>query len=139
MGKRFASSAILVADLSIDLQCVGSGRLIDRDEDRRFLVHPRARRVLQGAKLDTRDVTQSHDGFTRRPGADDDVAELLRIAEPADRIDLELERGARRRRRLPQPCRRRPGYSARAIAFWTSIAVMPRVASLSGSSHTRIE
>ena len=45
---------------------------------------------------------QSHDGFARRPGTDDDVAELLRIAEPSDRIDLELERGARRRRRLSQ-------------------------------------
>ena len=58
---------------------------------------------LQGAKLDTRYVTQPHDGFARRPGADDDVAELLRIAEPSDRIDLELERRAGRRRRLSKP------------------------------------
>ena len=82
-------------DLSIDLQCVRSGRLIDRDEDGRLLVEPRARRVLQGAKLDTGDITQPYNGFARRPGADDDVAELLWIAEPADRIELELERRVR--------------------------------------------
>ena len=82
----------------------------------------RARRVLQGAELDTGDVMQPHDGFARRPGADDDVAELLRIAEPSDRIDLELERRARRRRRLSQPAggdlnillrRSRPGRPSR--------------------------
>ena len=45
---------------------------------------------------------QSHNGFARGPGTHDDVAELLRIAEPSDRIDLELECRAGRGRRLSQ-------------------------------------
>ena len=53
-----------------------------------------------GHRMNLYRSTQPHDGFTRRPGADDDVAELLRIAEPSDRIDLVLECRARRGRRL---------------------------------------
>lgn len=74
----------------------------NRDEYCRQLVHPRAGCVLLGAKLDTGDVMQSHNGFARGPGTHDDVAELLRIAEPSDRIDLELECRAGRGRRLSQ-------------------------------------
>src|SRR6202011_2610987 len=102
-GKAPRQFGHLGPDLSIDLQRVRSRRLIDRDEDGRLLVEPRARRILQRAKLDTGNITQPYDGFARRPGADDDLAELLWIAEPADRIDLELERRVRWCRRLSQP------------------------------------
>ena len=55
---------------------------------------------MQRAELDARDVAQAHDGAAGGVGANDDVREFLRVAEPARGVDLQLERRSRRRRRL---------------------------------------
>ena len=101
-GKALPELGHPVPDFLVDLQGVGSGSLIDRDENRRFVVKSRTRCVLQGAEFDASDVTQVHNGVATRPGMDDNVAELLRVAQAAHGIDLELEFGIGRRGRLAQ-------------------------------------
>ena len=55
---------------------------------------------------------------------DDDVAELLRIAEPAQRIDRQLERLAVRLAAAARPARRGASRFWLRIALATSLAVM---------------
>ena len=55
---------------------------------------------MQRAELDAGDVAQTHDGAAVGRRAHDDVAELRRIAQAADRVHLHLEGRAGRRRRL---------------------------------------
>ena len=59
-------------------------------------------------------------------GLDDDVAELLGVGEPAQRLDVELEGAGLRHRRLVDRRRRRPARSAPRSAATTSPAVRLR-------------
>ncbi|MGY4506005.1 hypothetical protein ACVWYH_009962 [Bradyrhizobium sp. GM24.11] len=73
-----------------NLQRVGAGRLEDRDCDRLLVVEQRAQAVFGRAKLDARDVAQSHD-FAARAGLDHDVAELFFVRQTSLGIDGELQ------------------------------------------------
>ncbi len=67
-----------------------------------FSFEMRTGRIGLGAELDPRHVLEAQGGFAAGAGADDDLAELLRIAQAAERIDLHLEGGAVGRRRLAE-------------------------------------
>ena len=93
--------------------------------------------VVAGAKLDARDIGQAHD-LAVRAGLQHDIAELLRRAQAALRVD----------RRSGNRCRScigsAPSWPAETWTFCsrtartTSPAVRPREATLSGSSQMRI-
>ena len=62
----------------------------------------------------------------------------LGVGQPAGGVDLQLERRSGRRRRLTDLAGRHLDVLL-GDGVWTSTAVTPRLASLSGSSQTRIE
>ena len=94
--------------------------------------------VILGAELDPRDVADPGDAPVG-VGADDDVGELPRLDQPAQRLDVELEGARIRHRRLVQHARgdldvlrleRRDDVAGGEAA---------RAAILSGSSQMRME
>ncbi len=99
-GNRFASSSILALTLSLSCRAfepgawktasttVGSS---PKKPDDVYVSAPSSRRATS-----LRRTTEP----LGRIGSHDDVAELLRIGEPAQRVDLHLEGRAGRRRRL---------------------------------------
>ncbi len=87
------------------LQRVGARALEDANRHRRLVVEQAAQRVAARAELQARDVRQPRD-LPVGSGPDHDVAELGFGAEPASRVDRELERRVRRRgRRAEHACR----------------------------------
>jgi hypothetical protein len=71
-------------------QRVGAGRLKHADDRRVVMVELATQGVVAGAKLDARDVRKPHD-LAARAGFQHDLAELLRRAQAALRVDCNQE------------------------------------------------
>ena len=74
------------------LQRVGARGLEDRNRDRLLVVEEAAHAVGLGAELHARDVAEAHH-LSVVTGLDDDVAELLLVAEPAGGVQRDLKFG----------------------------------------------
>ena len=99
--------------------------------------------VVLRAQLDAGHVAEPDDAGRRLAvggpaGLDHDVAELLRIGEPAQGIDRQLERLAPGGGELADLAGRAHRRSGWRIALATSMAVMFRDASFCGSSQARM-
>ena len=81
-GKFFFSSSMVLRTSGGQLQRVGSGGLEHRNRERGLVVQQAAHAVGLGAQLDARDIAQAHD-LAVVAGLDDDVAELLFVAQAA--------------------------------------------------------
>ena len=84
-GKALRQLLHLVLDALLQVERVGARHLVDGEHDGRVVAEEGRRRVLQRAELDAGDIAQPHQR-RRLPafGAHDDLAELGRIAQPAD-------------------------------------------------------
>ena len=100
LGELGPQLGHLGADPLGRFQSIRAGQLVDAQGDRRLAVEGTRLVVANRAEFDPRaDVLQLH-----RPavhvGLEDDVAELLGVLQPAERVDRVLEHLARRGRRL---------------------------------------
>ena len=89
-GKFFASSCIVAISRSGGGERVRAGPLEDQQRHRRPLVEIAVGGVVLRRQLDAGDVLEPRHAAVR-VGLDDDVAELARLGEPAERLDVELE------------------------------------------------
>ena len=80
------------------LQGVRAGTLKDAERRRNVVVEIGVERIILRAEFDARDIAQMN--LAVGVGADDDVAELLRRAEPSQSLHRKLEGARRGRRRL---------------------------------------
>src|SRR5262249_41811776 len=87
-----------LADALLNLQCVGAGNLVDGDHRRRLPIEAPHRVVENRAQPQTRDAREPHHRAVR-VGANDDLTELLRGTQPAQRLNLIGELGPLWRRR----------------------------------------
>ena len=78
---------------------VRAGPLEDQERHGRALVEIAVGRVVLRRELDAGDVLEPRDAAVR-VGLDDDVAELARLGEPPERLDVELIGALLRHRRL---------------------------------------
>src|SRR5262249_4097965 len=88
-------------DFMIDGERVGAGLGIDEEGRRIAAVHVGRAAVIRGADLDPTDVTNAGHASSA-VGLDDDVGELLRRGQPAERFDVDLIGLVTRDRRLVQ-------------------------------------
>ncbi len=91
----------LVLDALLQFERVRARHLENGEHHRRVLAEESRRRILQRAEFDTRHVLQPQRGTRCRIGAHDDLAELFRVAQAADGVDLHFEGRAGGRGRLP--------------------------------------
>lgn len=125
-------------DAALQVERIGTRRLEYGEYDTFLAVEGDRRRIEQCPEFDARHIAQPRRRPGRLVGPKHDIAELRRIAQPTERVDLHLEG-------CPGWCRRLPDLAACdldvlfAMTFCTSTAVMPRLARRSGSSQTRIE
>ncbi len=138
--KALASSAILAATSLLDLQRIGAGRLEDAERGRRLAVLREDLAVGLRAELDAADILDADElAAGAGAGLDDDVLELLDLAEAARDVDGVLEVLPGRHRRHADLARRSPAGSALAARRSRPAASRPSAYSLFGSSQTRIE
>ncbi len=76
-----------MTDICGKLECVGAGRLKDRERDGGFVIEQRAKRIAGRAQLDSGDVFEER-LLAMRTGLDDDLAEFLLGNQPPLGIDL---------------------------------------------------
>ena len=87
-----------IGDALGGVERIGARPLKNRQRDRGVMVEIGVRRVVERGELDVGDVAQPH----HRAGRffDDDIAELRRRIEPAERLHRDLKRARMRHRRL---------------------------------------
>ena len=118
-------------------QRVRARPLEHRDRDRGIAIEIGVRRVVLRRELDPRDVLEAHHRVCGL--LDDDVGELVRIGQPAERLHRDLERARLVDRRLVEHA----GGDLDVLPLQRQrrrrCAVRPSDCSRSGSSQTRIE